>query len=222
MIPCACWADRRSFIKTTAALAAGFSGASFLAPPVVGAAADESESDTVVGPKKGFAPEIGTLTSMMAFTRSQVYGSTKGLTMEQLDFLLDDKANRIGALLLHLAAIETFFQLNTFDGLKWNGWSDSVKQKWDTPANLGESARKAIKGNNLDYYLNLLKETREKSLAEFRKRDDKWLMAVDKDWGWGPTNNYCKWFHVAEHESNHNGQIKLIKGRVPGAKTRTE
>jgi len=222
MIPCACWADRRSFIKTTAALAAGFSGVPFLAPRAVAATPDESESDTVVGPKKGFAPEIGTLTSMMAFTRSQVYGSTKGLTMEQLDFLLDDKANRIGALLLHLAAIETFFQLNTFDGLKWNGWSDSVKQKWDTPANLGESARKAIKGNNLDYYWNLLKETREKSLVEFRKRDDKWLMAVDKDWGWGPTNNYCKWFHVAEHESNHNGQIKLIKGRVPGAKTRTE
>jgi len=23
---------------------------------------------------------------------------------------------------------------------------------------------------------------------------------------------------VAEHESNHNGQIKLLKGRLPGAK----
>jgi len=97
---------------------------------------------------------------------------------------------------------------------------DSVKQKWDVPGGLGEPARKTIKGNNLDYYLNLLKETREKSLAEFRKRDDKWLMTVDKDWGWGPTNNYCKWFHVAEHESNHNGQIKLLKSRLPGAKSR--
>jgi len=70
--------------------------------------------------------------------------------------------------------------------------------------------------------LNLLKDTREKSLAEFRKRDDKWLMTVDKDWGWGPTNNYCKWFHVAEHESNHNGQIKLLKSRLPGAKSASE
>src|SRR5262245_24574555 len=191
--PCDCWPTRRSFLKTTAALAASFSGAGLLGQPAELAASPEEakESDTIVGPRKGFSPEIGTLTSMMAFTRMQVLMSAKGLSTEQLDFLLDDKANRIGALLLHLVAIETFFQLNTFDGLKWGSWSDSIKQKWDVPGSLGERARKAIQGNNLDYYLNLLKETREKTLAEFRKRDDKWLMAVDKDWGWGPTNNYC-------------------------------
>ena len=83
---------------------------------------------------------------------------------------------------------------------------------------LGDNARKTIKGNNLDYYLNSLKEVREKTLQEFKKRDDNWLMTVDKEWGWGPTNNYCKWFHVCEHESNHNGQIKWIKSRLPGAK----
>jgi len=75
---------------------------------------------------------------------------------------------------------------------------------------------------NLDYYLNILNETREQTLAEFRKRDDNWLMTVDKDWGWGPTNNYCKWFHVCEHESNHNGQIKFLKSRLPGAKPASE
>ena len=213
MTPCDCWPTRRSFLKTTATLAAGFSGVTLFAQP--SATAPPDESDTIVGPKKGFSPEIGTLTSMMAFTRAQVLMSTKGLSTEQLDFLLDDKANRIGALLLHLAAVETFFQLNTFDGLKWDSWSDSIKQKWDVPGGLGEPARKAIKGNNLDYYLNLVRETREKTLAEFRKRDDKWLMAVDKDWGWGPTNNYCKWFHVCEHESHHNGQVTWLKGRLP-------
>jgi hypothetical protein len=39
-------------------------------------------------------------------------------------------------------------------------------------------------------------------------------MTVDEKWYWGPTNNYCKWFHVCEHESNHNGQIKWIRGRL--------
>jgi Protein of unknown function (DUF664) len=219
MTPCDCWPIRRSFLKITTALAASLPAVTLLANPVLPAApAPDDDSSTIVGPKKGYSPEIGTLTAMMGFTRMQVLMASKGLSTEQLDFLLDDKANRIGALLLHLVAIETFFQLNTFDGLKWDSWSDDIKKKWDVPGNLGEPARKAIVGNNLDYYLNLLKETREKTLAEFRKRDDKWLMAVDKDWGWGPTNNYCKWFHVAEHESNHNGQIKLIKGRVPGAK----
>ena len=87
---------------------------------------------------------------------------------------------------------------------------------------LGDPARKAIKGNNLDFYLNLLQETRETTLAEFKKRDDQWLMIVDKSWAWGPTNNYCKWFHVCEHESHHQGQIALIKTRFPGIKSSNE
>jgi hypothetical protein len=43
-------------------------------------------------------------------------------------------------------------------------------------------------------------------------------MAVDKDWPWGPTNNYCKWFHVCEHEAHHTGQIAFLRKRLPGAK----
>ena len=66
------------------------------------------------------------------------------------------------------------------------------------------------------YYLDKLKEVREHTLTELAKRDDAWLMQVDPDRVRGePTNNYCKWFHVCEHESNHNGQIKWIKGRLP-------
>ena len=129
----------------------------------------------------------------MGFMRWQVYASAKGMSVQDLDFLLDDKANRIGALLLHLVATETYYQLNTFEGIKWESWPDSIKQKWDIPMNLGDPARKAITGNTLDYYVNLLKATREKTLAEFRKRDDQWLMTIDKDFPWGPTNNYCKW-----------------------------
>src|SRR5229473_4831024 len=218
MIPSECLPTRRDFLKVGAALTTGISGLTLLAQP---ASSDDSDLH-IVGPKKGFSPEIGTLTSMMAFMRSQVLHSVKDMSQQDLDFLLDAKANRIGALLNHLAATETYYQLNTFENMKWSSWPDSVKQKWDVPMNLGEPARKALIGNNLDYYVNLLTETREKTLAEFRKRDDKWLMAVDKEWPWGPTNNYCKWFHVTEHEANHNGQIKLLKGRLPGAKPAAE
>ncbi len=98
----------------------------------------------------------------------------------------------------------------------------SFKEKWAVRDGPWRARPKAIKGHDLDFYLNLLSETREHTFAEFRKRDDDWLMAVDKSWGWGPTNNYCKWFHVCEHESNHNGQIKFLKKRVPGAKPDSE
>ena len=139
----------------------------------------QAEGTYIIGPRPGFTPEVGTLTSMLAFTREQVLHNVKGMSQVDLDFLLDSKANTIGALLLHLAATETYYGMNSFGGMKWGSWSDDIKKKWDIPMNLDEPARKAIKGNNLDYYLNILHETREKNLAEFRKRDDQCLAVVD-------------------------------------------
>ena len=205
---------RRNFLKATAAAAGGISGIVLL--PEVGWTKDEEIN--LIGPKAGYSPQIGTMVSMLNWMRMVVLQSVQGMSPKDLDHLFDSNANTIGALLLHLAATETYYQMNTFEGKAWDSWPDAVKQKWDVPMNLGEPARKAIKGNNLDYYLNILEETRARSLAEFKKRDDAWLLSVDKGWGWGPTNNYCKWFHVCEHESNHNGQIKFLAKRLPGAK----
>jgi Protein of unknown function (DUF664) len=208
--------NRRNFLKGTVGMAVGLSTLTTFS--VTDAAA---ENAWIVGPQPGFTPEIGTLASMLAFTREQVVYNVNGLSQQDLDFLLDAKANTIGALLLHLAATETYYHMNTFGGMKWGSWPDEVKKKWDVPMNLGEPARKAIKGNSLDYYLDALHQAREKSLAEFRKRDDKWLATLVTD-GDFSANNYAKWFHVAEHESNHDGQIKLLKSRVPGARPTSE
>jgi len=209
--------SRRNFLfASAAAVTATTAGLSLFSTPVV---AQQDDQSWLIGPTKGYTPEIGTLVSMMALTRMQVLANVKGLSQSDLDFLLDAKANTIGALLLHLAATETYYGLNTFGGMKWDSWPDDIKKKWDIPMNLDEPARKAIKGNNLDYYLNVLHETREKNLAEFKKHDDKWLTAVDTEMG---MNNFAKWFHVAEHESNHDGQIKFLKGRLPGAKSSSQ
>jgi len=168
MLPFECIPNRRSFLKGGLGLAVGLSTL-VLTPQ----AATASDNAWIVGPQPGFTPEIGTLTSMLDFTRRQVLANVKGLSQPDLDFLLDAKANTIGAMLLHLAATETYYQMNSFDGMEWDSWSAEVKKKWDIPMNLGEPARKAIKGNSLDYYLDALHQAREKSLAEFRKRDDK-------------------------------------------------
>jgi uncharacterized damage-inducible protein DinB len=206
--------DRRSILKATSLLVPA---ASVLVSSTGLQGAEESIN--VFGPRQGYSPQFGPLVSEMTWMRNAVLKSVKGMTQDQLDFLLDNKANTIGALLYHLAAAEKLYQLNTFDGIARGDLPKSGKfNDWEVAMGLGEPARKAIKGHNLDFYLNLLQEGREKTLAEFRKRDDQWLMAVDTTWAWGPTNNYCKWFHVCEHESNHNGQIKLLKNRFPGAK----
>ena len=215
-------AGRRNFLKTAAGFAGGIAGFSMLPSAVLAqgqAATRSADKDlNIIGPKEGYSPQIGTLVSMMAWNRPPIVNSVKGMTTEQLDFLLDDKANSIGALLFHLAAADAFYHEHTFKGTEWAGGDPAVAAKFGTALELGDKGRKEIRGNNVDFYLNLLQETRESTLAEFKKRDDKWLMTVDEKWPWGPTNNYCKWFHVCEHESHHYGQIAMLKSRVPGAK----
>ncbi|GAA4274932.1 DinB family protein [Aquimarina gracilis] len=208
--------NRRTFIKTTSTAVFGTTGMlafplkTELPLPVI-----NQENINIVGPKKGFSPQIGTLVSMMNWMRSVVLGSVRRMNIKELDYIHDKDANSIGAMLLHLGATERFYQINTFEGKRWGDWSSEDRKNWSIPSGLGERARQTIKGHPLDYYLDKLKEVREYTLREFAKRDDDWLMAVDENWGWGPTNNYCKWFHVCEHESNHNGQIKWIRNRLP-------
>jgi len=169
----------------------------------------------LVGPKVGYTPHMGALVSMMNWMRDTVLYSVKDLSTKDLDYLHDDDSNSIGGMLLHLGATERFYQLNTFDGHRWGNWPKEDDDMWSIPMGLGNRGRKNIKGHNIDYYLEKLESVRAHTLEKFKTLDDDWLMAVDPNWVWrGATNNYCKWFHVCEHESNHNGQIKYIKSRI--------
>jgi len=97
--------SRRHFFQSAVA------SALVLSPAARAAGAEPN----VLGPVAGYSAQIGTLVSEMTWMRDAVLRSVEGLTLDQIDFLLDGKANRIGALLLHLAAMEKLYQLNTFD-----------------------------------------------------------------------------------------------------------
>jgi uncharacterized damage-inducible protein DinB len=156
---------------------------------------------------------------MLTWMRKTITGTIAKLKRQELDFLIDDKANTIGALAMHLAATEVFYGLHTFHGMEWGKFPAADLEKWDVAMKLGEPARKTIKGHDAAYYLAALAEARGRTLAELKKRDDAWLFAIDpKFFGGQPTNNYAKWFHVVEHEANHRGQIRWIAKRFPGAK----
>ena len=209
--------NRRKFLKS-AAVGCGIAGAGLFRSRAATPDALGESGPNIIGPREGFSVQIGTLVSMLEWMRRAILEPVQGLTMADLDYLHDSKANTIGALLLHLAATERHYQIHTFEGKKWNEWDEDTRKHWDVPARLGEEARRTIKGNELGYYLKALARVREQTLNELRKRDDAWLMQIDHEWPWGPTNNYCKWFHVCEHESHHNGQVTWIKGRLPGSK----
>ncbi|MEM7185298.1 MAG: DUF664 domain-containing protein [Bacteroidota bacterium] len=206
--------NRRKFIKQASLVTLAPAG-------LMSFACDEAPQTTslndlnIVGPKEGFTPQLGTLVSMMNWMRYVILRPVDGMSVKDLDYLIDDNANSIGAMLWHLAATERFYQINTFDGRQWGDWDQKDRDAWSVASGLGQRARDTIKGHPLEFYLEKLETVREHTLQEFAKRDDEWLMAVDQQWGWGPTNNYCKWFHVCEHESNHNGQFKFIRSRIP-------
>jgi hypothetical protein len=222
--------ERRTLLKATSALAAGAGllspfgsaaaparkGTTVPPPPSPGPnPASPADDVMVIGPRSGYTPMIGTLVSMLNYTRWAVLRSVAGMKQADLDHLFDAKANTIGGLLMHLAATDVHYHLNTFQGMKWGSWPDSVKQKWNSAMVLGDAGRRDIKGHDVDYYVGLMTESRERTLAELRKRDDKWLLTVDPAF---KANNQWKWFHVCEHESSHGGQIKFLKSRLPGAK----
>jgi len=207
---------RRDFMKSAAIITSGTFGLSMVSNPIYASEFPVEDRINVIGPRDGFSPQIGTLLSMMTWMRDVILKPVRGMSVDQLDFLVDDNSNSIGSMLLHLAATERFYQVHTLEGKTWGDWSEQDKSRFGVAMKLGEDARKNIKGNNLDFYLSALEEVRENTIKEFKKRDDTWLMSVDEEWPWGPTNNYCKWFHVCEHESNHNGQFKYIKSRLPG------
>jgi uncharacterized damage-inducible protein DinB len=207
---------RRKFVTTSAAITTSFLGLTG-SNPVYASQNQNDESVMVIGPMKGYDTQIGTLVSMLNYNRHTILQQVKALTMQQLDYLHDATANTIGALVLHLGATEKFYQINTFEGRQ--DFNDDEKKQWGAAMSLGDEGRRTIKGKEVKYYLDEITAVRNKTLEEFKNRDDKWLLAIDPEWSKEqPLNTYWKWFHVCEHESNHRGQITWLKSRLPGAK----
>ncbi|MCW5517922.1 DUF664 domain-containing protein [Muriicola sp. Z0-33] len=203
--------SRRNFIK-----ASGLLGAGLLIPQTGMASLPSLPLNNIheFGKREGYTEQMSIVVSMMDWMRAAVLRSVQDLSVKDLDFLLDEEANSIGGMLVHLAATERYYQIHTFEGRNWGDFDKKDTDLWDVGMNLGAKAREEIKGNPLNYYTDKLAEVRDYSKAQLKERDDAWLMEKTNFFANQPTNNYCKWFHVVEHESNHNGQIKYIKSRI--------
>ena len=162
-----------------------------------------------MNPPKGYDHDTGIMVSMLENLRARIIYSTQELNQEQTDFLLDDKANRIGAMIMHLAATEVYYQAYTFEG---RGFNEEEKEKWETALNLGDEARAEFVGKPIQYYLDIWAQVRQKTLETLKEKDDKWFGKLAKG---GQTDNHWAWFHVMEHQANHMGQINMLRSRLP-------
>ena len=109
--------NRRNFLKSS-----GILGAGLLLPNINLAAGRPIPIDGNIhefGKRDGYAEQISILVSMMDWMRATVLRSVNGISQKELDFLLDKDSNSIGAMLIHLAATERYYQIHTFEGRSW-------------------------------------------------------------------------------------------------------
>lgn len=158
----------------------------------------------------GYTPNISRLICMMNYARQATLHSVNGLTVKELDHLYDAESNSIGALLLHIASVDFYYQKFTFEE---RDLTEEESQKWLAALDLGEKGQKEIKGNDLFYYTNLLSELRNRTYELFKEKDDEWL-EKKVSYGKSEANNYHLWFHVFEDEINHRGQISWLRKRL--------
>ncbi len=157
---------------------------------------------------RGYDEQVGNLVSMLEDLKGRVTRSVSNLTVAETDFLLDDEANRIGAMIYHLAATEKYYQRFTFE----NRGFTAEDAHWEFAQNLGAPAREKLQGKPIDFYLDLWDEVRTETLRLLKTKDDDWLSK--RAGGSRNMNNHWAWYHVMEHQANHMGQIRLILGRM--------
>jgi uncharacterized damage-inducible protein DinB len=149
---------------------------------------------------------------ILLYARQTTLAAVEGLNVAELDHLQDDASNSIGALLAHIAAVERGYQCITFEERP----PSALEQAALEPAlTLGAEGRRLLRGKPLEHYVQELSEARRLTLAGLAARDDAWLErslraapAMNAHWGW---------FHVAEDEINHRGQIRWLRARLGSA-----
>lgn len=160
-----------------------------------------------IQPPEDYSHDIGNMIVMLDNLKSRVENLVKNLNQEQTDFLIDNKANRIGALIYHLAATEAYYQIYTFEKRQFN---EEEKVQWELALSLGEEAQQKFQGKPIDYYLEIYNQVRAKTKELLKTKDDKWFSRKN-----GAMTNHWAWFHVMEHQANHMGQLAFLTKRFP-------
>lgn len=159
-------------------------------------------------PVEGYSPQIGLMVYMLEDLKTRITDQVKDLNPSETDFLYDEDANSIGALIMHLVSTEAYYQIATLEG---RSWSEEEQNRLGTAGELNEKTKNILKGEPIQHYLELWDEVRQKSLSGLKTKDDTWFASNLEE---GLNYQYI-WYHVMEHSANHMGQIATIKNRLP-------
>ncbi|WP_394750054.1 DinB family protein [Spongiimicrobium salis] len=156
---------------------------------------------------QGFDKEIGILISQLEYVREMTYGLVEKLSMDALDYRLNNQFNSIGTILFHVAALE---------------YSSIIKFVLKRPLTAeeyhhyfygltGNLIHNQMKEKTIDFYLQELEIARKLTYAKLSELKDPWLSIKDKQLeNTYDVNNYFYLRHIADDELSHQGQIKWI------------
>ncbi len=159
-------------------------------------------------PEDGYSPRIGIMVDMLEELKDRIAADVRDLSQEQTDYLFDEQANSIGAMVMHLVATESYYQVETLEGREW---TEEEAALLELAGGMGPESRGNLKGKPIQYYLDLWDTVREKTLQGLKNKDDAWFASEIEE----GINNHWVWFHVLEHMAAHMGQIDLVKKRLP-------
>ena len=162
-----------------------------------------------IAPSDGYSNDIGNLVAMLDDLKGRITNRVENLSQKETDFLLDEDANRIGAMIIHLAATEAYYQKFTFEK---RGFNEEELEKWGVALNLGDQGRESFKGKPISYYMTIWDEVRKETKRMLKEKEDTWFKKKVRG-----LSNHWSWFHVMEHQANHMGQIAMISKRAAKA-----
>lgn len=126
----------------------------------------------IIEPPKDYTNDIGDMVSILNDLKSRITRIVSNLSQKQTDFLMDENSNRIGAMILHLAATEVYYQKYTFENRQLK---TEESNKWQVAQNLVEVGRQELVGKPISYYLDIWSQVREEAKRLLKTKDDTWF-----------------------------------------------
>jgi hypothetical protein len=149
------------------------------------------------------------LLGILKDTRTTTILTVCNFSSTELDWQYKEGWNTIGALILHISAIEHYFRIVYVEGRELT----ELENIELTPAlDMGVHIPSLITGKEIGRYLNELSISRQKLLESLKSVNFEDFSKISESRDYGSSCNLA-WalFHLIEDEIYHRGQISIIK-----------
>ncbi len=149
------------------------------------------------------------LLGILTDTRTTTLSTIRNLKTQELDWQYEKGWNTIGALLLHISAIEHYFRIVYVENREL---THLEKTELTAALDMGIHIPSLITGKNIGDYFNELSISRQKLLVSLEKLNFENFSKTFKSLDDGSECNLA-WllYHMNEDEIYHRGQISMIK-----------